>query len=300
MHSPSGVEQKNRSVLQFTGLNSQFAYTVHMQPKDYTPWYVSPKSKCQLSDFDTVPPAEGQLSGDELDEHLADMGEKLDKLQSTLHAAKTRGLLVVFQGMDTSGKDGVIRSVFTHVSPLGVRAEAFGVPTDLESRHDFLWRIHAKAPARGEMVIFNRSHYEDVLVTRVRGLIDEETCQQRYDNILHFESLLHNAGISVLKCYLHISKSEQKKRLQARIDDPRKHWKLQPSDFDDRELWPKFTQAYEEALSATSTPESPWYVVPADSKPYRDSFVAGLIVQTLENMKLKPPKPSFDLSKVKL
>ena len=282
------------------GLRRQSAYTVPMPNTDYTPWYVSPKLKCQLSDFDTEPPAEGQASGDELEEHLADMGEKLDKLQSTLHAAKTRGLLVVFQGMDTSGKDGVIRSVFTHVSPLGVRAEAFGVPTDLESRHDFLWRIHAKAPARGEMVIFNRSHYEDVLVTRVRGMIDEETCQQRYNNILQFESLLHNAGINVLKCYLHISKSEQKKRLQARLDDPRKHWKLQPSDFDDRELWPQFTQAYEEALSATSTPESPWYVVPADSKPYRDSFVAGLIVQTLENMKLKTPKPSFDLSKVKL
>ena len=282
------------------GLPRQSAYTVPMPNTDYTPWYVTPKRKCQLSDFATEPPAEGQASGDELEEHLADMGEKLDKLQSTLHAAKTRGLLVVFQGMDTSGKDGVIRSVFTHVSPLGVRAEAFGVPTDLESRHDFLWRIHAKAPARGEMVIFNRSHYEDVLVTRVRGMIDEATCQQRYDNILHFESLLHNAGISVLKCYLHISKSEQKKRLQARMDDPRKHWKLQPSDFDDRELWPQFTQAYEEALSATSTPESPWYVVPADSKPYRDSFVAGLIVQTLENMKLKSPKPTFDLSKVKL
>jgi PPK2 family polyphosphate:nucleotide phosphotransferase len=282
------------------GLRRQSAYTVPMPNTDYTPWYVSPKRKCQLSDFATEPPAEGQASGDELEEHLADMGEKLDKLQSTLHAAKTRGLLVVFQGMDTSGKDGVIRSVFTHVSPLGVRAEAFGVPTDLESRHDFLWRIHAKAPARGEMVIFNRSHYEDVLVTRVRGMIDEETCQQRYNNILQFESLLHNAGINVLKCYLHISKSEQKKRLQARLDDPRKHWKLQPSDFDDRELWPQFTQAYEEALSATSTPESPWYVVPADSKPYRDSFVAGLIVQTLENMKLKSPKPTFDLSKVKL
>jgi PPK2 family polyphosphate:nucleotide phosphotransferase len=282
------------------GLRRQSAYTVPMPNTDYTPWYVSPKRKCQLSDFATEPPAEGQASGDELEEHLADMGEKLDKLQSTLHAAKTRGLLVVFQGMDTSGKDGVIRSVFTHVSPLGVRAEAFGVPTDLESRHDFLWRIHAKAPARGEMVIFNRSHYEDVLVTRVRGMIDEETCQQRYNNILQFESLLHNAGINVLKCYLHISKSEQKKRLQARLDDPRKHWKLQPSDFDDRELWPQFTQAYEEALSATSTPESPWYVVPADSKPYRDSFVAGLIVQTLENMKLKSPKPPFDLSKVKL
>jgi PPK2 family polyphosphate:nucleotide phosphotransferase len=239
-------------------------------------------------------------SDSELHAPLAEMGEKLNKLQSTLHAAKTKGLLVVFQGMDTAGKDGVIRSVFSHVSPLGVRAEAFGVPTELESRHDFLWRIHAKAPARGEMVIFNRSHYEDVLVTRVRGWIDEKTCQKRYNNILHFESLLQDAGITVLKCYLHISKSEQKKRLQARLDDPRKHWKLQPSDFDDRRLWSKFTQAYEAALSATSTPESPWYVVPADSKPDRDSFVAGLIVQTLENMKLKLPKPSFDLSKVKL
>jgi len=271
-----------------------------MQHNDFTPWFVSPQSQCNLSGFDTEPPSKGLPSGSALEEQLVELGEKLNKLQSTLHAAKTRGLLVVFQGMDTAGKDGVIRSVFSHVSPLGVRAEAFGVPTDLESRHDFLWRIHAKAPARGEMVIFNRSHYEDVLVTRVRGMIDEATCQQRYDNILHFESLLSNAGITVLKCYLHISKSEQKKRLQARLEDPRKHWKLQPSDFADRELWPQFTHAYEEALSATSTPESPWYVVPADSKPYRDSFVAGLIVQTLENMKLKTPKPTFDLSKVKL
>ena len=282
------------------GLGQQNAYTLPMEHIDYTPWYISPKKKCLLSDYETEPTTKGLPTGSALDEHLADMGEKLDKLQSTLHAAKTRGLLVVFQGMDTAGKDGVIRSVFSHVSPLGVRAEAFGVPTELESRHDFLWRIHAKAPARGEMVIFNRSHYEDVLVTRVRGLIDEETCQKRYNNILHFESLLQDAGVTVLKCYLHISKSEQKKRLQARLDDPRKHWKLQPSDFDDRDVWPQFTPAYEEALSATSTPESPWYVVPADSKPYRDSFVAGLIVQTLENMKLKTPKPSFDLSKVKL
>jgi PPK2 family polyphosphate:nucleotide phosphotransferase len=271
-----------------------------MPNTDYAPWYVSPKSQCQLSDFDTAPPSKELPAGSEWAGQLTELGEKLNKLQSTLHASKTRGLLVVFQGMDTAGKDGVIRSVFSHVSPLGVRAEAFGVPTELESRHDFLWRIHAKAPARGEMVIFNRSHYEDVLVTRVRGWIDEETCQQRYDHILHFESLLSNAGITVLKCYLHISKSEQKKRLQARLDDPRKHWKLQPSDFADRELWPNFTQAYEAALSATSTPESPWYVVPADSKPYRDSFVAGLIVQTLENMKLKTPKPSFDLSQVQL
>ena len=259
-----------------------------------------PRPNANFRTLTPSPPSKGLPSGSQLEEQLVELGEKLNKLQSTLHAAKTRGLLVVFQGMDTAGKDGVIRSVFTHISPLGVRAEAFGVPTELETRHDFLWRIHAKAPARGEMVIFNRSHYEDVLVTRVRGWIDEKTCQKRYDNILHFESLLQDAGISVLKCYLHISKSEQKKRLQARLDDPRKHWKLQPSDFDDRALWPQFTQAYEAALSATSTPESPWYVVPADNKSYRDIFVAGLIVQTLENMKLKTPKSTFDLSKVKL
>jgi PPK2 family polyphosphate:nucleotide phosphotransferase len=271
-----------------------------MPSNDYAPWFVPPKSKCQLSDFDTEPSSKELPSDSELKNQLVELGEKLNKLQSTLHAAKTHGLLVIFQGMDTAGKDGVIRSVFTHISPLGVRAEAFGVPTELESRHDFLWRVHAKAPARGEMVIFNRSHYEDVLVTRVRGWIDEQTCEKRYNNILHFESLLQDAGITVLKCYLHISKSEQKKRLQARLDDPRKQWKLQASDFEDRKLWPQFTQAYEAALSATSTPESPWYVVPADNKAYRDRLVAGLLVQTLDKMKLKNPKPTFDLSKVKL
>jgi len=271
-----------------------------MKNFDYTPWYVSPKSPCQLSDFDTEPPSKELPCESEWENQLVELGEQLNKMQSTLHAAKTHGLLVIFQGMDTAGKDGVIRSVFTHISPLGVRAEAFGVPTELENRHDFLWRVHAKAPARGEMVIFNRSHYEDVLVTRVRGWIDQKTCEKRYDNILHFESLLQDAGITVLKCYLHISKSEQKKRLQARLDDPRKHWKLQASDFEDRKHWPQFTQAYEAALSATSTPASPWYVVPSDSKAYRDRFVAGLLVQTLENMKLKTPQPTFDLSKVKL
>ena len=150
------------------------------------------------------------------------------------------------------------------------------------------------------MVIFNRSHYEDVLVTRVRGWIKKDTCIKRYQYINDFEAMLHDAGITLIKCYLHISKAEQKKRLQARLDDPNKHWKLQPSDFEDRQLWPKFEQAYQETLSATSTAEAPWYVVPADSKTYRDLFVADLLVQTLEGMKLTMPEPTFDLSKVKL
>jgi PPK2 family polyphosphate:nucleotide phosphotransferase len=271
-----------------------------MEHKDFSPWCVKPKSSFKLHDLDTLPQPKDFPTDDAWQSSLRKLGEKLNKLQGTLHAGKSKGLLVVFQGMDTAGKDGVIRSVFTHISPLGVRAEAFGAPSDLEKSHDFLWRIHQKTPALGEMVIFNRSHYEDVLVTRVRGWVNKETCEKRYDDIKNFESLLHDAGITVVKCYLHISKAEQKKRLQSRLDDPQKHWKLQPSDFDDRLLWPKFADAYEDALSATSTAEAPWYVVPSDSKPYRDFFVAGLLVQTLENMKLDMPKPLFDLSKVKL
>ncbi len=271
-----------------------------MEHKDYSPWRVKPNSNLELRDIETLPAPKDLPTDEAWQSSMHKLGDKLNKLQGTLHAGKSKGLLLVLQGMDTAGKDGVIRSVFTHISPLGVRAEAFGAPSDLEKSHDFLWRIHQKTPALGEMVIFNRSHYEDVLVTRVRGWVKKDTCEKRFDDIKHFESLLADSGITVLKCYLHISKAEQKKRLQARLDDPRKHWKLQPSDFDDRQLWPKFAEAYEDALSATSTPDAPWYVVPADSKPYRDLFVADLLVQTLEAMQLEMPKPLFDLSKVKL
>ena len=271
-----------------------------MEHHDFSTWRIKPNSDVKLHDFETLPKTKDLPSADEWASHLSKLGEKLNKLQGTLHAGKSKGLLLVLQGMDTAGKDGLIRSVFTHISPLGVRAEAFGAPSDLEKSHDFLWRIHQKTPALGEMVIFNRSHYEDVLVTRVRGWIKKDTCIKRYQYINDFEAMLHDAGITLIKCYLHISKAEQKKRLQARLDDPHKHWKLQPSDFEDRQLWPKFEQAYQETLSATSTAEAPWYVVPADSKTYRDLFVADLLVQTLEGMKLEMPKPSFDLSKVKL
>jgi PPK2 family polyphosphate:nucleotide phosphotransferase len=240
------------------------------------------------------------LGTDEAHTWLAQLGDQLDKLQNVLHSGKQKGVLLVLQGMDTAGKDGVIRRVFGHVSPLGVRAEAFGAPTSLEQAHDFLWRVHAKAPAHGEMVIFNRSHYEDVLVTRVRGWIDQATCERRYQDIGHFESMLHHEGIVVLKCFLHISKAEQKTRLQARLDDEHKQWKLQPLDFEDRQLWPQFVQAYERALSATSSEHAPWHIIPADNKHHRDIIVAHLLVKTLEGLKLKYPQPTFDLSKVKL
>lgn len=263
----------------------------------FEPWRVKQNSGFSLEGVRTEPP-----EGDDFDADKQDMKalfDKLNKLQTTLYAGKTRGFLLVLQGMDTSGKDGVIRRVFSHISPLGVQAHAFGAPTDEEKRHDFLWRIHSKVPGRGDMAIFNRSHYEDVLVTRVRGWIKPKTVQSRYQDILNFEALLHEEGITVLKCYLHISKKEQKKRLQARLDDPHKHWKLQASDFEDRKLWPDYMQAYQEALSATSTENSPWYIVPADNKPYRDFFLSKLLVHTMEGMKLSMPKATFDLSKVK-
>ena len=267
---------------------------------DLSPWRVAHNTRFSLGDIDSHPPKFFPADDDALAHQIKKLSDKLNKLQATLHASRSRSLLLILQGMDTSGKDGTIRHVFSHVSPLGVRAVAFGAPTDKELAHDFLWRVHDKVPARGELVIFNRSHYEDVLVTRVRGLIDKDTCEKRHRHIEHFESLLHDGGTVVLKCFLHTSKHEQKKRLQARLDDPHKQWKLQPSDFADRKLWPQFMEAYEEALAATSTAHAPWYVVPADSKPHRDLFIAALLVQTLEKLDLTMPKPSFSLSDVRL
>ena len=266
-----------------------------MSKPNFKAWRIQAGAKLSLEDMDTGPASLHMNDAD-----MKPLFDRLSKLQSTLYAAKTKGVLLVLQGMDTAGKDGAIRHVFSHVSPLGVHAFAFGAPSEEEKRHDFLWRIHSKVPGRGDMVIFNRSHYEDVLVTRVKKWIDEETVQRRFENIKHFESMLVAEGITVLKCYLHISKKEQKKRLQARIDDPEKNWKLQASDFEDRQLWPAFMKAYEDALSATSTAQAPWYVVPSDNKPYRDYFLAELLVHTLEKMDLKMPQPSFDLSLAKL
>jgi PPK2 family polyphosphate:nucleotide phosphotransferase len=271
-----------------------------MKEIDFHNWYVKKGRAFQLEDTPTLPSGKELAVQKEWLLEFNRIAEKLNRLQSTLHASKARGLLLVLQGMDASGKDGVIRSVFSHVSPLGARAEAFGVPSEEERHHDFLWRIHHKTPALGEIVIFNRSHYEDVLVPRVLGLIGKGTWEKRFRHIMNFESMLVDAGISVVKCYLHISNQEQKKRLQTRLDDPHKRWKLQASDFSDRKLWSKYLAAYQDAMTATSSAATPWYVVPADSKDYRDLFLARLLVHTLEKMHLVLPKPSFDLSSVDL
>lgn len=224
-------------------------------------------------------------------EQLDDLAVELDKLQNLLHAEGRRKLLLVLQGMDTSGKDGTIRWVFARTSPLGVRVNAFKAPSEEERAHDYLWRCHAVVPRNGEVMVWNRSHYEDVLVPVVEGWIDKAESRRRYAQINDFERLLTETGTVVIKCMLHISKDEQRERLQARIDEPDKRWKFQTGDLDARKKWETYQQAYEKALAATSTPYAPWYVVPADSKRHRNLMIARLLVKTLRDMKIKPPPP---------
>jgi PPK2 family polyphosphate:nucleotide phosphotransferase len=267
-----------------------------MNPINWSDWRIADGKAFDLSRLPTEPQAVSASDKLQWPARMAELAGELNRLQAMLYASKTRGLLLILQGMDTSGKDGCIRTVFAHVSPLGVRAEAFGVPQAQEQRHDFLWRIHAKTPALGEMVIFNRSHYEDVLVPVVKGQLQRALREKRYHHIRHFESLLSDSGIAIVKCFLHISKDEQKKRLQARLDDPLKHWKVQASDFEDRRHWRAYMHAYVHAIEATSSEASPWYVVPADAKPYRDWMVAELLVDTLKSMTLRMPRPQLNLT----
>jgi PPK2 family polyphosphate:nucleotide phosphotransferase len=222
-------------------------------------------------------------------EQLDALAIELDELQNLLHAEGRRKLLLVLQGLDTSGKDGTIRWVFSRTSPLGVRVTAFKAPSNEERAHDYLWRCHAVVPRSGEIMVWNRSHYEDVLVPVVEGWIDKTETRRRYAQINDFERLLTETGTVVIKCMLHISKDEQRARLQARVDDPGKHWKFSMDDLAVRRKWDLYEQAYENALVTTSTPYAPWYVVPADSKRHRNLMIARLLVKTLKEMKLEVP-----------
>jgi PPK2 family polyphosphate:nucleotide phosphotransferase len=208
----------------------------------------------------------------------------MDRLQEALYAEGKRALLVVLQGMDTSGKDGTIRRVLGRLNPQGVILTSFKTPTSVELSHDFLWRVHLAVPSRGTIGVFNRSHYEDVLVVRVHGLVSEEVWRPRYEQINQFEKILSQNGLTILKFMLHISREEQRQRLLARLDDPEKYWKFSPGDLKERALWDAYTAAYEEMLERTSTPWAPWYVVPADRKPVRDVLVAEVILEALERL----------------
>jgi len=254
---------------------------------------VKPGGKVDLSDLD--PASTPGFSHKEAGERLQELNDRLETLQEALWAEHRHKVLVVLQGMDTSGKDGTIRHVFEGVNPLGVRVAAFKAPTEEELDHDFLWRVHPKVPGRGEMVIFNRSHYEDVLVARVQKLVPPEVWQARYGQINDFERLLTDTGTTILKFFLYISKDEQKERLQARLDDPQKQWKFRRGDLVDRALWDEYIRAYEEALSRTSQKHAPWYVVPADKKWYRNLVVGTVLVKTLEDLNIQIPKAEEDL-----
>lgn len=228
-------------------------------------------------------------------EQTLKLNKELEALQELLYAEGKHKVLIVLQGMDTSGKDGVMRRVFDGVNPQGVRVASFKAPTPPELAHDYLWRIHQQTPGRGEMVVFNRSHYEDVLVVRVHQLASPKVWGRRYNQINAFERLLVEEGTTILKFFLHISLEEQAERLLERIEMPEKQWKFNPGDLDERKLWADYQQAYTDVLSRTSTPWAPWIVVPANRNWYRDLIISAALVDTLKGLKMKFPSPPEDL-----
>ena len=224
--------------------------------------------------------------------------ERISELQRVLYADAQHALLVVLQGRDASGKDGTIRRVFSAVNPQGCEVTSFKAPTELEMSHDFLWRVHARVPARRMIGIFNRSHYEDVIVPRVHGTIDKKEWTARYEAINDFERMLAASGVVILKFFLHVSRDEQKKRLEERLEDKTKNWKFRKEDLDDRERWDEFTKAYKSVLQNTSTDEAPWFIVPADDKDVRDLLVARTIGDALEDLDLEYPRADKKILKL--
>ena len=222
---------------------------------------------------------------------LADVKSKIDVLQQRLFAEERRSLLLVLQAMDAAGKDGTIRNMLAGLNPAGFRISSFGVPGGPETQHDYLWRVHAQAPPKGCIGIFNRSHYEDVLVVRVKNFVPKAVWSKRYAHIAAFEQQLVDEGTTVVKCFLDVSKDEQRERLQERVDDPEKRWKFRMGDLDDRALWPEYQLAYEEAITRTSTAAAPWYVVPADRNWVRNLAVAKILLHHLQKMDPQLPAP---------
>ena len=263
-----------------------------MRMNDYR---VSGKQKVHLRDYD---PDDVRLAPtkSEAKKKSAELQEKLAELQELVFASREHKVLILLQGMDASGKDGTIRHVMGGFNPQGVRVVSFGKPSEIELDHDYLWRVHQQMPAKGEVVVFNRSHYEDVLVVRVRGLVPESDWKKRYAQINDFERMLTENGTLILKFFLHISKDEQRERLQARVDDPTKRWKFQHGDLEERKLWSAYERAYEDALTNCSTAYAPWHIVPANQKWYRNYVVSSIVADALKRLKMKYPQP--DLSNV--
>jgi PPK2 family polyphosphate:nucleotide phosphotransferase len=257
---------------------------------------VKPGAKVDLDKRDPADKTGVPAAKEDRLRRLTELAQQVDALQDLLYAEHKHKMLIVLQGMDTSGKDGTIRHVFSEVDPLGVRAVSFRAPVGEELEHAYLWRIHRQTPGNGEIVIFNRSHYEDVLVPRVHATIDHTECKRRYRQINDFERMLAENGTTLLKFFLHISKAEQRARLQERIDKPEKRWKFNPRDLKERARWDDYLAAYEDAIEDTSSEWAPWYVIPSDSKSTRNLIVSSILVETLEGLKMAYPQPAEDYS----
>lgn len=255
---------------------------------------VHPGKPLKLSEYD--PAATLGWDKEAAKAELEEVKARIDVLQQRLYAEEQRSLLLVLQAMDAAGKDGTIRNILAGLNPAGIEVSGFGVPGGPETQHDYLWRVHAETPAKGMIGIFNRSHYEDVLVVRVKGFAPESVWSKRFGHIKAFEELLTDEGTTVVKCFLNVSKDEQRKRLQERVDNPEKRWKFRMGDLDDRKLWPDYQEAYRDALERTSTDDAPWYVVPADRNWVRNLAVAKIVLHHLEEMnpKLPPEEEGID------
>jgi PPK2 family polyphosphate:nucleotide phosphotransferase len=260
-------------------------------PKD-TRYLVEEGGKVRLKDFKTDD--DGGMSKEDGKEEFAALSERLAELQELLYADAGHALLIVLQAMDTGGKDSTIRDVFGAFNPQGCSVVSFKAPTQEELQHDFLWRVHEHVPRRGYVGVFNRSHYEDVLIVRVKNLVPEKKWRGRYDHINSFEKMLTDDGVKVIKFFLHISKDYQKERLERRLEQPAKHWKFDPSDLAERARWDAYQEAYEDAISRCSTKSAPWYIIPAERHWYRNLVVARVLVNTLESMGMQYPSPQFD------
>jgi PPK2 family polyphosphate:nucleotide phosphotransferase len=259
---------------------------------------IKPGQQVDLSKWDPADESEFDGSRKDGEKYQKTLRKRLAELQHLMWAEDRHKVLIVLQAMDTGGKDGTIRNVFSGVNPQGIDVVNFKAPTSEELDHDYLWRVHDHTPSTGSLTVFNRSHYEDVLIVRVLDLVPEERWSRRYGHINDFERLLADEGTTVLKFYLHISQEEQAERLQARLDDDTKHWKFNKGDLEHRAVWPEYMAAYEVALSRTSTEHAPWYIVPANTKWYRNIVITKTIVDTLESFNMEYPEPEEGLDEV--
>lgn len=264
-----------------------------------SPYLVKPHQKVKLSKFPTAETGRYR-NKEEAAADLEQHRQRLDELQELLTADCKRAVLIVLQGMDAAGKDGTIRHIFTGVNPQACNVIPFKVPTPLELRHDFLWRAHRNVPQFGTIGIFNRSHYEDVLVTRVHKQVSDKLVKERFRQIVSFEEMLAENNITILKFFLHISRDEQTRRLAERLADKDKQWKLSEADFAERGYWPQYVKAYEDAIEQTSRKHAPWFIIPADHKWYRNVSISGILVDAISRLKMNYPKPDFDPGKIKL